>query len=99
MEDTNQSSSEGFGSSSDSSSSIKKQSVKSKKKWTTKTAVSPEESEVLIKVGGLEYKTPGKRQRLVIASIVVGLNVLLVLSVALYFYSPAFQEFIYNVGR
>ena len=49
--------------------------------------------------GGLKYKLPGKRQRVVIGSIVVGLNVLLVISVILYFYSPAFQDFIYNVGR
>ena len=49
--------------------------------------------------GGLKYKLPGKRQRVFIGSIVVGLNVLLVISVILYFYSPAFQDFIYNVGR
>ena len=49
--------------------------------------------------GGLKYKLPGKRQRVLIGSIVVGLNVLLVISVLLYFYSPAFQDFIYNVGR
>tara|TARA_B100001250_G_scaffold344587_1_gene313668 strand:+ start:76 stop:348 length:273 start_codon:yes stop_codon:yes gene_type:complete len=49
--------------------------------------------------GGLKYKLPGKRQRVLIGSIVVGLNVLLVISVILYFYSPAFQDFIYNVGR
>ena len=49
--------------------------------------------------GGLKYKIPGKRQRVLIGSIVVGLNVLLVISVILYFYSPAFQDFIYNVGR
>ena len=49
--------------------------------------------------GGLKYKMPGKRQRVLIGSIVVGLNVMLVISVILYFYSPAFQDFIYNVGR
>ena len=49
--------------------------------------------------GGLKYKIPGKRQRVLIGSIVVGLNVLLVISVILYFYSPAFQDFVYNVGR
>ena len=55
--------------------------------------------EVLFKVGGLEYKMPGKRQRVVIASIVLGLNLLLVIAVAVYFYSPSFQEFVYNFGR
>ena len=49
--------------------------------------------------GGLKYKIPGKRQRVVIGSIVVGLNALLVISVILYFYSPAFQDYVYNVGR
>ncbi len=49
--------------------------------------------------GGLKYKLPGKRQRVLIGSIVVGLNILLVISVILYFYSPEFQDFIYNVGR
>ncbi len=55
--------------------------------------------EVLIKVGGFEYKTPGRRQRIIIGSIVIGLNVLLVLATAAYFYIPAFKDFIYNIGR
>ena len=55
--------------------------------------------EVLIKVGGFEYRTPGRRQRIIIGSIVIGLNLVLVIAVAVYFYNPAFQEFIYNVGR
>ena len=46
--------------------------------------------EVLLKVGGLEYKEPGKRQRVVISSIVIGLNALLVLAVIAYFYMPSF---------
>ena len=48
---------------------------------------------------GLKYKVPGKRQRVVIGSIVIGLNVLLVIGVLVYFYNPSFQEFIYNFGR
>tara|TARA_B100000700_G_C14857939_1_gene767188 strand:+ start:568 stop:873 length:306 start_codon:yes stop_codon:yes gene_type:complete len=48
---------------------------------------------------GLKYKLPGKRQRVIIGSIVVGLNLLLVIAVVVYFYNPAFQDFIYNVGR
>ena len=63
----------------------------------SKPASSSEE--VLIKVGGFEYRTPGKRQRIVIGSIVIGLNVLLVLASVAYFYIPSFQQFIYNIGR
>ena len=48
---------------------------------------------------GLKYKVPGKRQRVIIGSIVIGLNVLLVVSVLVYFYSPSFQDFVYNFGR
>ena len=48
---------------------------------------------------GMKYKVPGKRQRVIIGSIVIGLNVLLVISVLIYFYNPAFQEFVYNFGR
>ena len=48
---------------------------------------------------GLKYKVPGKRQRVIIGSIVIGLNVLLVISVLFYFYSPSFQDFVYNFGR
>ena len=48
---------------------------------------------------GLKYKVPGKRQRVIIGSIVIGLNVLLVISVLVYFYNPSFQDFIYNFGR
>ena len=48
---------------------------------------------------GMKYKVPGKRQRVIIGSIVIGLNVLLVISVLVYFYNPAFQEFVYNFGR
>ncbi|WP_320664017.1 hypothetical protein [Prochlorococcus sp. MIT 1223] len=58
------------------------------------------EQEVLLNLpAGLKYRMPGQRQRVIVGSIVIALNVLLVLSVILYFYNPAFQEFIYNVGR
>ena len=61
---------------------------------------SPNDSDVLVNLpAGLKYKVPGKRQRVIIGSIVIGLNVLLVISVLVYFYSPSFQEFIYNFGR
>ena len=65
-----------------------------------KSFSNKKEEEVLLNLpAGLKYRMPGKRQRVIIGSVVVGLNVLLVLSVVFYFYSPAFQEFIYNFGR
>jgi len=61
---------------------------------------SPNDPDVLVNLpAGLKYKVPGKRQRVIIGSIVIGLNVLLVLSVLAYFYSPSFQDFVYNFGR
>ena len=61
---------------------------------------SPKDPDVLVNLpAGLKYKVPGKRQRVIIGSIVIGLNVLLVISVLVYFYSPTFQEFVYNFGR
>ncbi len=63
----------------------------------TNAAVPNEE--VLLKVGSLEYKTPSRRQRIIIGSIVLGLNLLLVIASLAYFKIPAFQEFIYNIGR
>ena len=75
-------------------------SSKSKKRNTTDNSTSSSaEREVLIKVGGFEYKTPTKRTRVLLGSLVIGLNVLLVLATALYFYVPAFKDFIYNIGR
>ena len=71
-------------------------SSKGKSKWDS----NPEDEEVLLKLpGGFKYKMPGKRQRVFIGSIVLGLNFLLILAVILYFYSPAFKDFIYTVGR
>ena len=61
---------------------------------------SPKDPDVLVNLpAGLKYKVPGKRQRVIIGSIVIGLNVLLVVSVLVYFYNPSFQDFIYNFGR
>ncbi len=61
---------------------------------------NPKDQDVLVNLpAGLKYKIPGKRQRVIIGSIVVGLNVLLVISVLVYFYSPSFQDFVYNFGR
>ena len=61
---------------------------------------SSKDPDVLVNLpAGLKYKVPGKRQRVIIGSIVIGLNVLLVISVLVYFYSPSFQDFVYNFGR
>tara|TARA_B100000965_G_scaffold182127_1_gene152027 strand:- start:3933 stop:4208 length:276 start_codon:yes stop_codon:yes gene_type:complete len=61
---------------------------------------SSNDPDVLVNLpAGLKYKVPGKRQRVIIGSIVIGLNVLLVISVLVYFYNPSFQYFIYNFGR
>ena len=61
---------------------------------------NPNDPDVLVNLpAGLKYKVPGKRQRVIIGSIVIGLNVLLVITVLLYFYSPSFQDFVYNFGR
>ena len=75
-------------------------SSKSKKRNTTDNSTSSSsEREVLIKVGGFEYKTPTKRTRVLLGALVIGLNLLLVLATALYFYVPAFKDFVYNIGR
>ena len=58
------------------------------------------DEDVLVNLpGGMKYKVPGKRQRVLIGSIVIGLNVLLVIGVLVYFYNPSFQDFVYNFGR
>ena len=59
----------------------------------------PEGGEVLFQVGGLKYRMPGKRQRVFLGGTVIVLNALLVIAVIVYFSNPAFQEFIYNIGR
>ena len=89
-----------MGSNQESGKSSSKQSKRpEKKKWTNKSGLNTQNSEVLIKVGSLEYKAPGRRQRVVLGAIVLGGNLLLVLAAVLYFYNPAFKEFIYTLGR
>ena len=66
----------------------------------SKSPSNSEDQEVLLNLpAGLKYRMPGKRQRVAIGSIVVGLNLLLLIAVILYFYSPAVQEFVFNFGR
>ncbi len=50
-------------------------------------------------LGGIKYKLPGKRQRIIVASIVLGLNLALIIAVLLYLNNSAFHDFIYSVGR
>ena len=78
---------------------LKKPSKFNKDASPSKVNVDSDSQEVLIKVGGFEYKTPTKKTRIFIASLVIGLNLLLVIAVLLYFYNPWFKDFIYNVGR
>ena len=79
----------------------KDEKFKTKKEKNNKfKKLSSNDPDVLVNLpAGMKYKVPGKRQRVVIGSIVIGLNVLLVVSVLVYFYNPSFQEFIYNFGR
>ena len=71
-----------------------------KSQRTTKKFTTIKDPDVLVNLpAGLKYKVPGKRQRVLIGSIVIGLNLILVISVVVYFYNPAFQDFIYNFGR
>ena len=74
----------------------KSEKTKSRVKQTEKK----QSGEVLLSLpGGFKYQLPGKRQRMILGSLVIGLNLLLVLAVVVYFYSPAFQSFVYNFGR
>ncbi len=74
-----------------------------KESSTAKVKKTAEETQndrdVLIKVGPLKYRVPGKRQRVVLGSLVLILNLLLVLAVVAYFYVPSFQEFVFNFAR
>ncbi len=47
----------------------------------------------------LTYTLPGKKQINIFGSLVLGLNMVLVLLVLLYFNNPEFHNFIFNVGR
>tara|TARA_Y100001968_G_C19411422_1_gene746509 strand:- start:821 stop:1069 length:249 start_codon:yes stop_codon:yes gene_type:complete len=75
-------------------------SLSDETKKPKKNTVKSGGEEVLLNLpAGLKYKMPGKRQRVLIGSIVVGLNLVFVLGVIIYFYSPSFQQFVYNLGR
>ena len=59
-----------------------------------------EGNEVLFNLpGGLKYRIPGQKQRIVLSSLLVGLNLILIICVILYQYVPSFKDFIFNIGR
>ena len=45
------------------------------------------------------YTLPGKKQINIFGSLVLGLNIILVLLVALYLTNQEFHDFVFNVGR
>ena len=45
------------------------------------------------------YTLPGKKQRNIFGSIVLGLNLILILLVILYLKNQEFHDFVFNVGR
>ena len=81
----------------------KLQSNKSKNKKEGKKAKTSQNSgsgEVLLELpGGFKYKLPGKKQRIAVGAVVLGLNILFLLAVLAFFYIPNFHAFIYNFGR
>ena len=100
MDETKQPSGQGMIPSQNSGKASKDETKKpNKKKWANKSDTNTESQEVLLKVGSLEYKAPGRRQRVILGAIVLGGNLLLVLATVLYFYSPAFKDFIYTLGK
>ena len=89
---------------SDDSQSTQESSNRTRKKLDNSNSNKPgdlkSQGEVLFSLpGGFKYQLPGKRQRLILGSLVIGLNLILVLAVIIYFYSPKFQTFVYNFGR
>ncbi len=99
MDELKQTAGEGMGANQDASKKVKSTDTLANKKKVKKQENSSGKEVLFSMPGGFKYKLPGKKQRILLGSIVIGLNAILVLVVALYFYNPSFQEFIYNVGR
>ena len=100
MDESNQSKGKGLGANAQNVGKSKGKSTSSKQEAKNEGSANSNDQEVLFNLpAGLKYKLPGKRQRVVLGTIVIALNALLVLAVLLYFYNPSFQDFIYNVGR
>ena len=76
------------------------QSKKKVKQPATRSDSDAKGGEVLLSLpGGFKYQMPGKRQRVILGGLVIGLNFILVLAVLAYYYIPGFQSFVYNFGR
>ncbi len=69
------------------------------KKKNNKSTKSKEVNVDEYSFAGLKYRLPGKNQRIIIGSLVIGLNILFLVAIILYFKVPEFQDFVYNVGR
>ena len=53
----------------------------------------------ILKEKKITYTLPGKKQINIFASIVLGLNMILIMLVILYLNNPAFHDFVFNIGR
>ena len=53
----------------------------------------------ILKEKKITYTLPGKKQINIFASIVLGLNIILILLVILYLKNQEFHEFVFNIGR
>ena len=82
-----------------SSDSISKRSALKSKSKSKNSSKDLDDGRDEYNFAGIKYKTPGKRQRIVVASVVLGLNVVLALGVLLYLKNPGFKDLIYNIGR
>ncbi len=91
LKDSNQ---KGLGSSLGNKKNRAKLSSSQKRKSKSNSSTQDEYS-----IAGLKYKTPGRRQRIIVGSIVIGLNLILVIMALLYFNNPLFHDFIYHIGR
>ena len=53
----------------------------------------------ILKEKKITYTLPGKKQINIFASIVLGLNMILILLVILYLNNQKFHDFVFNIGR
>ena len=53
----------------------------------------------ILKEKKITYTLPGKKQINIFASIVLGLNMILILLVILYLNNQDFHDFVFNIGR
>ena len=53
----------------------------------------------ILKEKKITYTLPGKKQINIFASIVLGLNIILIMLVILYLNNQDFHDFVFNIGR